>query len=251
MYEESVDLPSFTILDRAYDNNPEAKQMRHPDRPVWESQYSSATFSSDNPVLDYRMEQMSQDYPKPVMNSSYPQVPLNYDINQINNQYINNYARQWNLQSAPPVPLPGNLPVNLVKTPYGTPYQPTFSYNDASLAVNAGVNAFQALPGVPAASWPAMQDARYSPAVPMGPSTIDVIRTASFKEGYNHAHETFTPTCGQFISHSSTCALCSHYIHGWKKLYNMGLIILLLLVVVLLFLLFRQTSIKFKTRLSQ
>jgi hypothetical protein len=110
--------------------------------------------------------------------------------------------------------------------------------------MNAGVNAFTALPGVPLASNPALQDARDSPSVPMGPSTLMLVAERQFKEGFKQGREHFAssyvPTCGDSIEHVNSCPICSSYVNSDKKILQVVIGFLVMIILVLLFFLVKK-----------
>jgi len=244
-------IPAFTVLDDSIDNNPRAVQERNPGVPTWQSMYQSNISSAppNSPFLDYAMPNMVQDYPEPELNASRPTLPDSYGESILHNGAVAKNNIRWNLPATPPDPMPTYNTIPYLNPPYGTPY-PTNGYSqfDGSFAMNAAVPQFYGGPGVPAASWPAMMDARDSPSVPMTPITLAIVAEKRYQQGLQDGKENFAqsyqPTCHQSIGHSLSCPLCSNYLTGNKKLYQGAIIVLSVIVLILLLLLYRKGPLR-------
>jgi hypothetical protein len=240
-------VPAFTVLDDSIDNNPRAIQAANPGMPTWMSMYASNITSAppNSPLLEFAMPDMVQDYPVPELNSPKPILPDSYGESIMHNGAVAKNNIRWNLPATPPSPMPTYNEIPYFNPPYGTPY-PTNGYSqfDGDFAMNAGNSQFYGGPGVPAASWPGMLDARDSPSMPMTPTTLAIVAEKRYQQGLQDAKEhfaqTYQPTCHQSVNHSLNCPLCSNYLGGNKKLYQGAIIILSVIVLILLLLLYRK-----------
>lgn len=245
----SQEIPAFTLLENTIDTGPLAWQYEHPKMPKWQSQYQ-ANFTDAPPnssILEYNMPHMIKDYPAPKLDMPYPEIPYGYDNTFDHNNMVNQRSIKWNLPNIPPEPMPSKIMLPTLHPPYGTSY-PTNGYSqyDASLAMNAGIPQFKFNPGVPAASWPALQDARDSPSVPLGPATLAIVAENHFKEGFEKGLEHFKGlnNCGSFIDHMINCPVCFNYFNGWKKIYHIGIGILLFILLMLLITIYKSNKRK-------
>ena len=235
-------IPAFTILDDAIDNEPLAREQQEPGMPTWQAMYESNLTSAppNSPLFEYNMPNMVGDYPMPQFGARTPQIPQAYTDSLHANIGVSKRNLRFNLPAVPPEPLPSYPPVPYYTPPYGMPYPSDgFSQFDGSLAMNAGVSQFVGGPGVPAASWPALQDGRDSPSMPMTPYLLGFVEK-TFKEGYKAGREDYVPSCQDNFHHSLSCPICSAASIQTTRLYQGGLIFLGLMVLALLIILFRH-----------
>lgn len=238
-------VPAFTIIENAIDNNPIERQIQQPEVPAWMSMYQSNITSPppNSPLLPFAMPDMTSDYPDQyqMLNAPAPQMPESYADSLIQNTGVTNRNQRFNLPATAPAPLPSYPPFPYTETPYGTPY-PTNGYSqfDGSLAMNAGIPQFYGGPGVPAASWPALQDARDSPSVPTTPYTLAFIAEKKYKEGFRAGNDSHQTSCQESFAHSLSCPVCKAASSQSIKMYQAGVSFLALVILFLFILLFRK-----------
>jgi hypothetical protein len=238
-------VPAFTIIEDAVDNEPRARQAQQPELPAWMSMYQSNITSppGNSPLLPFVMPEMVSDYPDPYssLTAPAPQMPSSYEESLAQNANVLSRNRRFNLPSTPPEPLPSYPPFPYTETPYGTPYASNgYSQFDGSLAMNAGIPQFYGGPGVPAASWPALQDARDSPSMPMTPYTLAFIAEKKYKEGFQAGKHNHQTSCQESFAHSLSCPVCKAAASQSIKMYQMGMSFLALVIIFLFILLFRH-----------
>ena len=239
-------VPAFTVIEDAVDNEPIARQMQQPELPAWMSMYQSNITSppGNSPLLPFAMPDMTSDYanPYPSLNAPAPQMPSSYTESLIQNAEVFGRNRRFNLPSMAPEPLPSYPPFPYTDPPYGMPYASNgYSQFDGSLAMNAGVPQFYGGPGVPAASWPALQDARDSPSMPTTPYTLAFIAEKKYKEGFQAGKESpHQPNCQESFAHSLSCPVCKAASSQTIKMYQIGTAFLALVIIFLFVLLLRH-----------
>jgi len=245
-------VPSFTILNDALgdDLGQMEQQSMQPPQPAWQSMYQSNILSPppNSSILANDMSQMAEpNYDSLTHHTPTPNIPASYGASLFNNAAVSSKNLRFNLPATPSAPLPSYLDVPYVNPPYGTSYPSSgYSAYDGAQAMNAGMPQFYSPQGVPAASWPALQDARDSPSVPIGPNNIAIIAERHYKEGFNRGREqyaeSYQPACSQCVAHIEGCPICNGYMNGDKKLYRIGIGVLLIFILILLWMLFRRMS---------
>jgi hypothetical protein len=214
---------------------------------MYESNITSAPPNS--PFVDFNVPHTQNDYESLTYQSSTPHIPASYNQGIVNNAETMARNMHYNLPAMPPEPLPSYIDLPTFTPPYGTPYQtPGYSAYDGEVAMNMAVPAYYSHPGVPASTWPALQDARDSPSMPMTPYALEMVVKNHYKEGYKNGREhfaqTYTPSCSDCINHIQGCPLCSSFVNGHKQLYQFGIGFLIILVCVLLYMLFKKHHMK-------
>lgn len=238
-------VPAFTIIENAIDNEPLARQIQQPEVPAWMSMYNSNITSApeNSPLFPYAMPDMTTDYPDQyqMLNAPAPQMPSSYANSLIQNADVTNRNRRFNLPATAPEPLPSYPPFPYTETPYGMPYPSNgYSQFDGSLAMNAGIPQFYGGPGVPAASWPALQDARDSPSMPTTPYTLAFVAEKKYKEGFQAGKDAHHTSCQESFAHSLSCPVCKAASSQSIKMYQIGTSFLALVILFLFILLFRH-----------
>lgn len=242
-----MSVPSFTILDDQF----QFEQQQQAQRPMWETQYASNVISApqNDPFAGY-------DVPNNAPNINYdslsvptrtPSVSASYDDMLRQNRYAGFNQQQWGMQSAGPAVLPEELRLPQVIPPYGTAY-PTNGYSafDGEMALGSGINSAYGMPGVPAASWPALEDARASPSVPLGPNHLYMVAEKHFKEGYKTGREeyvqSYSASCKDAVDHVASCPICSGYLNGDRKIMWIVIGILVIICLILAWFLFKKMT---------
>ncbi len=230
----SQQIPAYTVLEE------------HTEEPAtWENAYKSNFMSAppNTPISDYDV--MNADSNAREMlglhESREPKISQGYHNSIINNAAVSKKNLRFNIPNEATYPLPRDISLPYFNAPYSYPY-PTDGYSpfDGALAMNANVPQFYGHAGVPIASNPALEDARNSPAVPMGPQTLAVIAENHWKEGWKAGREGYEPNCSEHIHHAMSCPLCIHYIRGDLKFYKISVLFLFILLVVLIILLYKK-----------
>lgn len=241
-FQMSNIVPAFTILENAIDNEPLARQIEEPEMAPWMSQYQSNVSSPppNSSLMAYDMPHMIQDYPTPNLSLPAPQMPSSYAEALRQNAGVSKRNMKYNLPAVPPGPLPSYPEFPYTQAPYGLPYPSNgYSQFDGILASDAGIQAAYAGPGVPAASWPALQDARDSPSTPMTPYLLSVVEQ-KFKEGYKAGQQDHIPSCQENYHHALSCPVCRSASIQSTRMYQAGIIFLGIVVAILLILLLRK-----------
>jgi len=240
-------VPAFTVIEEVGQNNYQDNLLVDEPAP-WQSMYQSNVMSAppNSPFSDYNVPHVDADYETLTYSAKIPQVAPSYNQSLFNNAAVSMKNLRYNLPANAPLPLPVPLDLPMTATPYGTPY-PTngYSADDGALAMDSGISQFYALPGVPAASWPSLEDARKSPSVPAGPATIAIVAEQHFKEGFKKGLEHLSqPTCSSSIEHVNNCPICNHFVNGDKKYYKIAIIFLTILAIVLLWIIYKRSHVK-------
>lgn len=238
-------VPAFTVLDDAIGMDESDLDFGAP-KSTWEDMYQSNVLSAppNSPFSNYNVPHMPPDYESLSHSSRTPSIPQSYNDSLAHNSFVERKLRQFHMPSIPPTPLPQKINLPTLIPPYGTSY-PTNQYSafDGEYALDAGVQSFYNVPGVPIASVPALQDARYAPSQAMGPTSTVVVEN-SFREGFNAGQKNYTPSCVDMIGHIQGCPMCSNYLKGDSRLYTVVIGFLLIIILILLFFLLRRSGIR-------
>ena len=239
---------AFTVLDDGFSGSQASSQPR---KPAWQNMYDSNILSAppNSPFSNFEVSHVDSDYETLTHQSSSPQIPQSYNDGVMNNELVHQTNMNYNLPANAPHPLPSYMDLPAFNPPYGMAYPSSkYSAYDGELAMNAGVISYHGLPGVPVSSPTALQDARDSASVPMGPLQMAVVAENHYREGFKNGREnyasTYAPSCSECIAHIQGCTVCNHFVSGHLKFYQIGIALLIILVLILLWMLFRRISPK-------
>jgi len=230
-------IPAFTVLEDSID----FPISNDTETPNWISMYNNNTILTNNPQNGQTqwINKPSNDYP-----TFAPKISPRYEEMLQQNSESQYLLNRQGLPSTPPRQFEEPMTLPSFSPPYGTPYPSSgYSFRDASLSADSRKIQAVSRPPVPAASVPALIDARHSPSVPLDPVSLEAYREYAnqhFREGFRLGTEQRLPHCPEIVHHLSSCSLCKSVVHNQERLLLSVIGFLAIIVIILLILLFKK-----------